>query len=233
MKLIASLLLTALFAINPRARLRPPLEQMARELLANFTAGRFQAVTVDFNDALRPLVTPAVLAQVKEQLDSQVGAFQVVTEVHQRREDGLRVVELIARYEKSPVSVRVVFDNLERVGSVYFNPIIAPPVEPALEAIARELLANLVEGHLDDAGKHFDDTMRAQLPPAGLAELSKKIENVYGTFRSITEVHQRMDARYRIIDLIVACDKSPLAFRVAFDAQNRIAAVHISPYVKP
>jgi len=228
-----SLLLAALFAINPKVKLPSPLEQMARELFANFTAGRFQAAAADFNDALRPLITAALLAQVREQLDSQVGPFQAVTEVHQRREDGFRVVELIAKFEKSPVSVRVVFDNFDRVGAVYFNPIIGPPVEAALETMARELLANLVARRFDEAGKHFDDTMRGQLPPPSLAELSKKIAKTFGTFRSITEVHQRMEKPYRIIDLIATCDKSPLAFRVAFDAQNRIAAVHISPYVKP
>ena len=232
-KLIASLLLTALFAINPGVKLQSPLEQIAREILANFTAGRFEAATVDFNETLRPLISPALLAQVKQQLDAQVGAFRAVTEVHQRREDGFRVVELIAKFEKSPVSVRVVFDNVDRVGSVYFNAITTPPVDPALEAIARELLANLVEGRFDDAGKHFDDTMRAQLPPPGVAELSRNIANTFGTFRSITEVHQRIEKPYRIIDLIVACDKSQLAFRVAFDVRSRIAAVHISPYVKP
>lgn len=233
MKLIASLLLTALFAINPRVTLPSPLEQMARELLANFTTGRFERATVDFNDALRPLITPALLAQVKQQLETQVGAFQAVTAVHQRREDGFRVVELIAKFEKSPVSVRVVFDNVDRVGAVYFNPITTPPVDTALEAIARELLANLVAGRFDDAGKHFDDTMRSQLPPLSVAALSRNIANTFGTFRSITEVHQRIEKPYRIIDLIAACDKSQLAFRVAFDAKNRIAAVHISPYVKP
>jgi len=29
--------------------------------------------------------------------------------------------------------------------------------------------------------------------------------------------------------VIAVCDRSPLAFRVAFDPQNRIASVHISP----
>jgi Protein of unknown function (DUF3887) len=229
-KIIASLLLTALFAINPKVRPQSPIEQTARELLINFAAGRFEAASIDFNDALRPIVTPAVLAGVKEQCDRQVGAFQFVTEVHQGREDGFRVVELIAKFERSPVSVRVVFDNFDRVGGVHINPIAPPPVEPALEASARELLTNIVAGHFDEAGRHFDDTMRAQLPPAGLVELSRKIANTYGTFRSVSEVHQRFDKTYRIIDVIAVCDKMPIAFRVAFDAQDRIAAVHISPY---
>lgn len=233
MKIVASLLLTALFAINPRAKVQSPIEQTARELLANFTAGRFEAACRDFNDELRPMVTAAVLANVKEQCDRQVGAFQSVSEVHQGSEDGFRMVELIAKFDKSPVSVRVVFDNYDRVRAVYFNPIVPPLADPALEAVARELLANIVAGHFDEAGRHFDDTMRSQLSPAGLAGLSKNIANAFGTFRSVTEVHQRFEKPFRIIDLIVACDKTPLAFRVAFDVRDRIAAVHISPYSKP
>lgn len=229
MKLIASLLLTTLFALHPRVKLQSPIEQMARALLANFVVGRFDVAAADFNDTLLPLMPLAALAEVKGELDSQAGAFQSVTEVRQGREDGFRVVELIAKFEKSPVSVRVVFDNSDRVGAVHFNPIVAPPVEPALEAMARDLLADLVAGRFDDAGKHFDDTMRAQLPPRGLAELSRQIANVYGTYRSVTEVHQRLSTPYRIVDLIAACDKTILVLSVAFDAQNRIAAVHVAP----
>lgn len=232
MKLIASALLTVLFAINPRAKLQSPIESTARELLLNFVTGRFDVATRDFNDELRPLVTPAVLAQVKEQLDRDAGAFQEVTEVHRRTEEGFRVIELVAKFATSLVSVRVVFDPLDRVGAVYFNPISSPPPDPVLEGIARELLASVMAGNFDRATNHFDVTMRAQFTPESFSALRKNIADLYGTFESVTEVHQRTEKAFKVIDVIAAYDKMPLAFRVAFDSRGRVVALHISPYRK-
>lgn len=232
MKIVASLLLTAFFAAGHRPQLQTPIEGISRELLANFAAGRFEAATKDFNDTLRPMVTAKVLAQVKARLDEQAGTFWMVKEAHQRYQDGFRSVELLAKFEKYPVSVVVVFDSFDRVGAVYFNPILPPPVDPVLEARARELLSNFTAGRFDEAVKPFDPTMRAQLPPAKLATLAADIANVYGIFQSVTEVHQRTEKNYQIIDLTLSYTKSPAAFRVAFDGEGRVTALHISPYRK-
>ncbi len=229
MPLLASLLLSTFFAINATPKLASVQEQSARAMLSNFIASRFVAAAAEFNDALRPQITPELLARVKDDLNAKVGTFQSVTAVHHLTKDGFRVVELVAKFEKAPVSVRVVFDIENKIGAVYFNPILPPPVDAALETMARELLANVEAGRVDEATKHFDDTMRKQLTPPNLADLKNKLLITFGKLQSITEVRERVEPPYRIIDVIAVCDKSPLAFRVAFDAQNRIAAVHISP----
>jgi hypothetical protein len=132
-KIIASILLTTLFATGPRDPRQSPIEATARDLLSNFTAGRFEAATKDFNDDLRPMVTQEVLARVKQQLEQSVGTFVVVKEVHPLRRDGLRAIELVSAFTKGAVSVVVVFDVLDRIGAVYFNPILPPAGDPALE----------------------------------------------------------------------------------------------------
>lgn len=233
MPVLASLLLSTFFAINAKPKLASVQEQSARAMLSNFVASRFVAAAAEFNDALRPQITPALLARVKDDLNDKVGTFQSVTAVHQLTQDGFHVVELVAKFSKAPVSVRVVFDIENRIGAVHFNPILPQPVDAALEAMARDLLANIEAGRNDEAAKHFDDTMRKQLTPPNLADLKNKLLNTFGKLQSITEVRERVEPPYRIIDVIAVCDKSPLAFRVAFDAQNRIAAVHISPNTSP
>jgi hypothetical protein len=228
---LASLLLSTFFAINAKPKLPSPQEQMAREMLANFNGSRFVAASADFNDQLRPQVTPALLARVKDDITAKVGTFRAVTAVRHDTQDGFRVVELIANFEKGSVSVRVMFDMTNKIGAVYFNPILPPPVDKELEAMSRDLLANIEAGKFDDAVKHFDFTMRKELPPPKLADLQGKLLTTFGKVESITEVRQRTEKPYRIIDVIAMCDRSPLAFRVAFDTANRITAVHISPNV--
>lgn len=232
MKILTSLFLTAFFAVHPGIKRQSTIEQLARELLANFNAGRFEAASRDFNDDLRPQVTPAVLEQVRNEVTASVGAFQSVSAVHHLAEEGYRAIEIVAQYEKSQVSVRVVFDTRDRISTVHINPILPPAVELALEKIAREFLADLLAGRFTEAAKAFDPTMRAQLTPSNLADLNSKVLTVFGTVKSITEVRERLEPPYRIVEVIAVCEKSPLALRVAFDGQNRVAAVHISPNVK-
>jgi hypothetical protein len=230
-KLIASLLLTALFAAGPKPKLQTPIESTARMFLSNFAAGRFDDATRDFNDDLRPVVTKAMLADLKKQFDQEAGVFLSVKEVHPRMQQGFRAIELIARFSKSPVSVVVLFDPLDRIGAIYANPIGPPPADPALESAARALLADFVAGRYDEAGKAFDDTMRKQLPPSALANLATSVAETFGTYQSVSEIKQSANPPYRVIEMTLAYTKSRVSFRVAFDLRNRVSALQISPLV--
>lgn len=229
MKLIASLLLTALFAAGPKPKLQTPIESTARTFLSNFAAGRFEDATRDFNDDLRPVVTKAMLADLKKQFDQQAGVFLSVAEVHQRMQQGDRAIELIARFSKSPVSMVVLFDAFDRIASIYANPIGPPPPDPALESAARALLANFVAARYDEVGKAFDDTMRKQLPSPALANLAVSVAETFGTYQAVNEIKQSANPPYRVIEMTLAYTKRPVAFRVAFDLKDRVSALQISP----
>jgi len=228
-KLIASLLLTALFAAGPKPKLQTPIESTARTFLSNFAAGRFEDATRDFNDDLRPVVTKAMLADLKKQFDQQAGVFLSVAEVHQRMQQGDRAIELIARFSKSPVSMVVLFDAFDRIASIYANPIGPPPPDPALESAARALLANFVAARYDEVGKAFDDTMRKQLPSPALANLAVSVAETFGTYQAVNEIKQSANPPYRVIEMTLAYTKRPVAFRVAFDLKDRVSALQISP----
>lgn len=232
MNIVASLLLTTLFAISPKPHLQTPIESIAREMLRNFVTGRFDLATQDFNDALRPVVTPQLLSDVKAQLDRDLGQFYLVKEAHPGMKGEFRTIELLARFEKGSVNVEVIFDAFDHIETVYFNPVLPPPVDPALEALARQLLTNFAAGHYDDAVKPFNAEMAAQLTPASMAGLAENIGKIFGTFQSVTQVQQRVDKRYTVIDLTLSYTNGPVAFRVAFDAQNRVAALTIAPFKK-
>ena len=228
MKIIASLLLTALFAAGPKPRFQSPIETSARLFLSNFAAGRFQEATRDFNDDLRPVVTTAMLADMKKQFDQQVGTFLSITDAHQRTQQGFRAVELNARFSKSPVSVVVTFDQLDRIASINANPIAPPAVDPALESAARTLLADFVAGRYDEAEKAFNETVRAQFPPSGLANLATSVADTFGKYQAVNAVKQSANPPYRVIEMTLAYTKRSVSFRVAFDFNNRVAGLQLS-----
>ena len=228
--MILSLLLTILTAASRGDPSQYIREAKARELVTNFAAGRFDAVTKDFNDSLRSALQPGTLATLKQQVEAKAGAFRFVRQVHAGREkNGFNSVELIAEHAKAEVAVRVVFDGTLHIGAVYMNPVVQE-VDPKLEAVARELHTNFLAGRFGLARAPFDDDMLAQLTPAKLEQLRQQVDSEFGAFRSITDVREIKDRGVVVIDLIAACEKMPMLFRVVFDSQEKISGLKIAPF---
>lgn len=227
MNLVAYLLIPGILAAGPAARVRSPQESMTRELFANFVVGHFVEASRDFNAEMRATIPPAMMADVKKEVDEKYGAFRGVNEVRQVNEDGLKAIHLIAKYDKGLIDVHVVFDLMNQIGMVTISPV--PEVDPALEAIARELMTNFAAGRFDQVGKDFDLTMRAQLPPPALASLAATLTQSYGAFHPVTEVHQVAEKNYRVLELTTPCDTSTLVMRVFFDAAGKVAGMKLGP----
>jgi plasmid stabilization system protein ParE len=223
-----TLVFAAFVAIALPAAAQTPYEKTARVFFTNFAAGRFDAAAKDFNDKLRAAAPVATLKSMREQIESQAGAFQYISDTREMEQDKFRVFELIAEYEKSAVSVRVVFAE-NRIGAVLFNPLVAERIDPTLERVARELLASLTAGRFEAVGKVFDQNMREQLPPRKLAELARNVTETFGRFLTVTRVRQKTEPTRRSIELIAAYEKSPVKVSVVFDSQGGVNGLNIAP----
>jgi hypothetical protein len=228
--IIASLLLAATVAATSPVPV--PIETTAREMLTNFNAEKFDDASKDFSTSMREIVTPAILASMKKQMDEQVGKFVAVSTVRQQLNDGNRTVDLIAKYEKAGVSIRVIFDADGRIGSAYFDPIKETPIDPLLEAAARELLANFVARRFDAVGKKFSPELAAQLPSWRLMSLSNDVAKRFGMFKSITEVKQGTEKALRRIEFLTQYELDVVRVWVVFDSYRRVAGLHIGPVVQ-
>jgi hypothetical protein len=229
MSVLASLLLSAAIAGHPPTRVVAPIETEARELLAYFTAGDFAAASKDFDDAMRAIVTPAVLADMKRQVETTLGKFVSIKDVRQRRADGFRNVELTAQYTKSRAILRVQFDPLDRVRAVFLDPLVDPKPDAKRERIARELLANVVAGRFDEAARDFAPTLRVQLPASRLAQLARDLTSHFGTFSAVAEVTEKSEPGVTQIDLLSQYDRSRVVVSVVFDADGRVSGLKVTP----
>lgn len=227
MKAIASLLLTAALFAAPAARVRSSQEAMARELLANFTVGRFEAASRDFDSTMRAVAPPKQLAGIKQELDDKYGKFRGVTEARLTSEHGLKTVDLITQYDKGSVDVHVEFDAFNMIRTVTFNPIIE--VDPELEKTARDLFDNFNAGRYDQVGKDFDGAMQNQLPPPVLANLARQLSEAYGAFHAVAEVHQHSEKQFRVIELTANYDNGPAIVRIVFAINGRVTGMKITP----
>lgn len=104
------------------AAAQSPLETSARTLLADFTAGRYDAAAKNFDAKMLEALPPAKLAEFAKQLAAQVGAFQSVREAKQGKAQGYDVVVLVSEYEKAVVNVQFAFDADGKVAGLYFRP---------------------------------------------------------------------------------------------------------------
>jgi hypothetical protein len=227
---LATLVLGILLQIGrPPRVIRSPLESKARDFVTNFTKSRFDMASKDFNESMRAVVTPSVLAEVKQQSDVNLGAFRSIVMVRQRKAGNFRVVEVVCRFEKSLGTFRVTFDVLDNIGTVYLDPLATEPVEPVLEATARELLKNFVAKDFEAATSHFDRKMQIQLSPSKLAKMQTQVANAYGEFRSVKEVRQITDEPYRTIELIAVYDRSSVSIRIAFNSEDLVTGIRLLP----
>jgi hypothetical protein len=229
MPTFTALFLATLLAAGPAVRPPVTIEATAREVVANFAAGKFKAVTKDFNDELAPQVTPAVVDQLRQQVEAAAGPFRAITSVRHFRHEGQRVVELTCAYARSLVAFRIVFDNYDRISQVYVDPVETPKVDPALEAVARKFVANFTAGRFDFATMSFDKTLRAQLTATKLGELAKTVTTRFGAYRSISEVSQTVDETYRTIAVKTVYENAPVEFLVAFNTAGLISGVRVGP----
>ncbi|MCU1348267.1 MAG: hypothetical protein JWO56_1297 [Acidobacteria bacterium] len=141
---------------------------------------------------------------------------------------GVRSVELIARYAKSLASFKVAFDENQKIAAVYFNKIVPEPVDPLLEASARELLAHFTAGRFDEVGKNFNQTLHALMTPAVLADVSRQVTDTFGTFHSVTGVIQRSGKDFREIEFTTIYDQGRVLALVVFDNEGKVKGVRFS-----
>jgi hypothetical protein len=229
MQLFSALLIVAAVQLPPAPFVPWPIDQPARELLADFNAGNLEAAAKNFNVPMRATTTPAVLAKVKHDLDEQAGAFKEVTKTRHFKDSGFRIVEFLCAYEKGPVDVTVTFDSYDKVGAIGVKRIVDEKIDASLETVARRFVDDFTARRFEAAGKPFDADMQRQLPPAKLAELNEGVVQRYGTFQSVSRVAQHPQKAYQVIDLTVQFDRAPALFSVFFDGNGRISGVHIEP----
>jgi hypothetical protein len=117
MTIIAVLLLFLVQAPEDAQR-----ETLARELLSNIAAGRFDAAEKNFDARMREALPPAKLEAFAAQLAMQAGKFKSVRSVKLSTDEGYRVVTLVSDFEKIVLDVRVVFDKESKVGGLFFTP---------------------------------------------------------------------------------------------------------------
>ena len=97
-------------------------EAIARDLLSNLTAGRYEAAMKNFDATMKKQLPVVKLREVAQRLTKQLGTYKTAGTATFSTEDNYRIVTLPAIYERANINVRVVFDHGGRVTGLFFRP---------------------------------------------------------------------------------------------------------------
>lgn len=97
------------------------------------------------------------------------------------------------------------------------------------ESRARAFVAKLAAHDFDGAETTFDEKMRSAMPKEKLAAAWAQIETAAGAFAQVDGVDVKASGELRVATVKATFAKAPLALRVAYDAQNRIAGFFVAP----
>lgn len=111
---------------TPSATVDPVLGQRATAVVAALVAEDFDAAVAYFDETMRQELPATTLAATWRQVTQQVGAYESELARRQEATGQYRAVIVTARFEQSPLDIRVVFDSARRVAGLFFQPARGP-----------------------------------------------------------------------------------------------------------
>jgi hypothetical protein len=99
------------------------LVQRAEDFVTLLTQGDFTNAVVDFDSTMKTVMPPSELEKAWVSLIGQVGAFQKQVSTREAKEMGFDVVYVTCDFEKSPLNIKVVFNEAEEISGLWFVPV--------------------------------------------------------------------------------------------------------------
>ncbi len=93
-----------------------------REFVEALVRGDYAACVAKFDATMKDVMPEAKLAEAWGSLLQQVGAFQKISSVSQRKEQGYDVAYVLCAFEKTAVNVKVVYNAKMEVSGLWFVP---------------------------------------------------------------------------------------------------------------
>ncbi len=99
-----------------------PFETTARQFVDDFIAKRFEAAGKAFDANMQRQLTPAKLAELRQDVSQRYGTFKSVTKVAQRQQKAYQVIDLTADFDRTPAAFSLTFDGAGRIAGVHIQP---------------------------------------------------------------------------------------------------------------
>ncbi|MDO4344117.1 MAG: alpha/beta fold hydrolase [Eubacteriales bacterium] len=173
---IAALLLTFQAKVCVRAALLPTseeaLEEDARSVAEAMREGAFDKVTEKFDDRMAAALDEKKLKESWDSVTAMVGGFVEEVSAEGAWQDGYYAVEVLSRYEKNGLLVRVVYDEDEKIAGLLIT--FADPGEQEDEKGAGEAESSALDGRSDIAEEEVEVIADTSMPLNGTLTLPEE-----------------------------------------------------------
>ena len=107
------------------------------------------------------------------------------------------------------------------------TPTVTPTITPT--ALATDLVDRLARQDFQGAAAHFDDAMKAAMPPEKLPEVWTAIQGQIGAYKRRVAVRTEKQGMYEIVFVTAEFERSTVDFKVAIDGTGKIGGFFIVP----
>ncbi len=83
----------------------------------------YSSIPTDFNKQMIEALKPEKIEEVWKGIIKQIGNYESNGEIISDQIQGYRVVYSILKFEKAPIKLKVVFDENDQVGGLFFVPV--------------------------------------------------------------------------------------------------------------
>ncbi len=106
-----------------------PIEEAAKQIVAQLVAQDFAGPVARFDDKMREALPAERLSSVWQQIGAQAGAFRSITGARTEARGEYRIVILTCAFENLPLDIKIVFNAGDLVAGFFFSPAAsaAPP----------------------------------------------------------------------------------------------------------
>jgi YD repeat-containing protein len=195
-----------------------------------FRTRDFASIRLDMTPSTRSVLSEALLRSGWQQT---VDAYGPATGVGPAVVETGRVVtvRVPVHFKRGDANLRVTYDASGRIIGVTLltaNVSALPAAPSALEATARRVVDELVNGHFDIVRARFDATMTRGLSTAQLRSAWQQVAvDKHGGFRSTGGVTATEVSGNTVIDVFCTMRIGELKVRIAFDQLGRISGLYL------
>ena len=100
----------------------PDVTGPGREFVEMLAGGNYAGVFATFDGTMKGAMPEDKIAEAWQSLEQQVGPFQKIAEVSQKKEQGYDVAYVTCDFEKAKVNVKVVYNANKEVSGLWFVP---------------------------------------------------------------------------------------------------------------
>jgi pimeloyl-ACP methyl ester carboxylesterase len=108
---------------NTRSNVMPAsIEDRARAFIGELAASQWDHPHTAFDDAMTSAATPSSLEQIWKSLEAKGSRFQRIEAAHVTTKDKYQVVDLVCVFERAKLTLRVSFDEQNRLAGMFVVP---------------------------------------------------------------------------------------------------------------